>query len=290
MPLSECAGLLGFLGVVYINLAVIFILAGPTYRAYPKIYTLIQPACQSLLAWHPSDHNGPGMSATTSSSTPNTYRVQLVRDQLEDDIVNGRLKPGEQVQVEELMGRFGVSRTPVREALQQLEASGLVEVRPKRGTYVSQVGVTELFQMFEVMAELEAMCARLAARRAQPAQLAEIQQALLMCEREGAAVDSAADRYYYANEHFHQLIYHACGNAFLVQQTLGLKNRLKPYRRLQLRLRDRIAHSLAEHRAIVRALMDANPEAAAGAARDHVLIQGQRFVDLVCLSEVNVTR
>lgn len=221
-----------------------------------------------------------------SATTTNTYRVQHIRDQLEDDIVNGRLQPGEQVQVEQLMGRFSVSRTPVREALQQLEASGLVEVRPKRGTYVSRLGVTELFQMFEVMAELEAMCARLAARRAQPGQLQEIQKALTRCE-EAASSGDTADAYYYANEQFHQLVYHACGNSFLVQQTMSLKNRLKPYRRLQLRLRDRISHSLAEHRAIASALMAADPVAAGDAARDHVLIQGQRFVDLVCLSEAS---
>ena len=87
-------------------------------------------------------------------------RVQLVRDQLEDDIVNGRMAPGEQVLIESLMARFEVSRTPVREALQQLEISGLVVVQPKRGTFVAQVGIAELIQMFEVMAELESRTGR----------------------------------------------------------------------------------------------------------------------------------
>jgi DNA-binding GntR family transcriptional regulator len=112
---------------------------------------------------------------------PNRSRVQLVRDQLEDDIVNGRMQPGEQVQIEALMARFGVSRTPVREALQQLEISGLVAVQPKRGTFVAKVGIAELIQMFEVMAELEALCARLAARRGSAAVLDEIGAALAEC-------------------------------------------------------------------------------------------------------------
>ena len=77
---------------------------------------------------------------------PTRSRVQQVRDQLEDDIVNGRMQPGEQVQVEQLMARFGVSRTPVREALQQLEISGLVAVQPKRGTFVAQVGLPALIR------------------------------------------------------------------------------------------------------------------------------------------------
>ena len=219
------------------------------------------------------------------STQPNSRsRVQQVRDQLEDDIVNGRMRPGEQVQIEALMARFAVSRTPVREALQQLEISGLIEVLPKRGTFVAKVGMPELIHMFEVMAELEALCARLAARRAPPATLADIQRALDACESEAGADDPNA--YYYANEQFHGLIYQACGNPFLVQQTLTLKNRLKPYRRLQLRMRNRIAQSLDEHRQIVAALQSGSADQAADAAREHVLIQGQRFTDFVSLAEM----
>ncbi|MEZ5702623.1 MAG: GntR family transcriptional regulator [Burkholderiaceae bacterium] len=210
-------------------------------------------------------------------------RVQRVRDQLEDDIVNGRMRPGEQVQIEALMARFEVSRTPVREALQQLEISGLVEVLPKRGTFVAKVGIPALVHMFEVMAELEAMCARLAARRAPENALAGIREALKACEREAASND--ANAYYYENERFHGLIYQACGNPFLVQQTQALKNRLKPYRRLQLRMRNRIQQSLSEHREIVRAVELGDAEAAASAAREHVLIQGQRFNDFISLAE-----
>lgn len=216
------------------------------------------------------------------AESPIRSRVQQVRDQLEDDILNGRMRPGDQVQIEQLMVRFGVSRTPVREALQQLEISGLVEVQPKRGTFVAQVGIPEMIQMFEVMAELEALCARLAARRASAVMLSEIGAALAECEVQSATQD--ANAYYYANEQFHQLIYQACGNAFLVQQTQLLKNRLKPYRRLQLQIRNRMAQSLQEHRGIVDALNRGDGEAAAQAARDHVLIQGQRFTDLMSLA------
>lgn len=209
-------------------------------------------------------------------------RVQLVRDQLEDDIVNGRMRPGEQVQIEQLMERFGVSRTPVREALQQLEISGLVVVQPKRGTFVAQVGIAELIQMFEVMAELEALCARLAARRATRQVLEELESALAACEARCAA--EALNDYYYANEQFHQIVYQACGNPFLVQQTLALKNRLKPYRRLQLQMRNRMAQSLQEHRELARALQQGDPDSAADIARKHVLVQGQRFRDLMSMA------
>jgi DNA-binding GntR family transcriptional regulator len=216
-------------------------------------------------------------------SLPARSRMQCVRDQLEDDIVNGLLEPGVQLDIEELMSRFDVSRTPVREALQQLEASGLVDVIPKRGTYVAKVGLPELIELFEVMAELEAMCARLAARRATHDDVAHIEEALNACEQ--AAGEGNANQYYYVNERFHQLIYQTCGNAYLVQQTVALKTRLKPYRRLQLQLRNRMAQSLTEHRDIVQAIKLGNGEQAASVAREHVLIQGQRFSDLMSLAD-----
>ena len=117
-------------------------------------------------------------------STPHRTRslVQRVREQIEDDIVEGRLRPGDQLHMDDIAAQYGVSRTPVREAFQQLEASGLVEVRPKRGTYVASISTADLIEMFEVMAELEAMCARLAARRADKTLIADLSQAMEHCE------------------------------------------------------------------------------------------------------------
>lgn len=207
--------------------------------------------------------------------------VQRVREQLEDDIVEGRLRPGVQLYIEDIAAQFQVSRTPVREALQQLEASGLVEVLPKRGTYVAAVSVSTLIEMFEVMAELEAMCARLAARRADDAMRTDLALAMRECEQQ--AQEGRPNDYYHANERFHQLVYQASGNHYLSQQTIALKNRLKPYRRMQLQVRDRMSQSVFEHRALVEAIQQGQADAAAQAARDHVLVQGQRFNDLMAL-------
>lgn len=216
-----------------------------------------------------------------ATSTKSTSLVQRVREQLEDDIVEGRLRPGVQLYVDEIATQFQVSRTPVREALQQLEASGLVIVQPKRGTYVAEVSIGTLIAMFEVMAELEAMCARLAARRADTLMRFELAQVMQQCEVEADAGNP--NSYYRANETFHQLIYQASGNSYLVQQTIALKNRLKPYRRMQLQVRDRMAQSLQEHRTLVEAITQGQAELAADAARAHVLVQGQRFTDLMAL-------
>lgn len=206
-------------------------------------------------------------------------RAQRLRDGLEEAIINGELLPGERLDPESLARRYACSRTPIREAIQQLAASGLVTVVPKRGTFVAELGITQLVEMFEVMAELEGMCGRLAARRIAPAEAAELQDALERC---GAAARSEdADRYYYENERFHHVIYAASRNGFLEREARQLHARLKPYRRLQLRLRNRVARSYAEHEAVVRAILDGDGAAAEAALKAHVLVQGERFSDFV---------
>ena len=91
-----------------------------------------------------------------------------LRDILEDDIVNGVLRPGERLDEAALAERFKVSRTPIREAFKNLVGTGLVETIPNRGTFVTDIGLPQLIEMFEVMAELEGMCARLAAGGSMP--------------------------------------------------------------------------------------------------------------------------
>ncbi|HSH50072.1 MAG TPA: GntR family transcriptional regulator [Halomonas sp.] len=205
--------------------------------------------------------------------------AQRLRDALEDDIINGRRTPGERLDPDALCQEFGVSRTPVREAIQQLVASGLVTVVPKRGTFVARVGIDELIEMFEVMAELEGMCGRLAARRITETELEALRQAYERCEAAAEAGDT--DDYYYENEAFHDCIYSASHNGFLASEVRQLKQRLKPYRRLQLQVRQRLTSSLEEHREIVAAIEAGEAGNAEQALREHVLIQGERFSDFV---------
>ena len=99
------------------------------------------------------------------------------------------------------------------------------------------------------------------------------------CAREASGGD--ADAYYYANERFHHLIYAACHNAFLAEQARQLHARLKPYRRLQLRARSRVASSLAEHQGIVDAILAGDGDRAERLLREHILIQGERLADFI---------
>lgn len=200
-----------------------------------------------------------------------------VRESIENAIAWGIRLPGERLDEQQLALEFGVSRTPVREALQLLAATGFVDIRPRRGAIVAMPSPERLYEMFEVMAELEAMCARLAARRIGPEGAAELVAAHEAC----AARVPVADEYYAANELFHQVIYRLSGNSFLASEALALQKRLKPFRRLQLRVAGRISTSLAEHEDIVAAISAGDGEAASNAIRSHVRVQGERFSDLV---------
>ncbi|OYU45469.1 MAG: GntR family transcriptional regulator, partial [Burkholderiales bacterium PBB4] len=124
-----------------------------------------------------------------------------LREKIEEQIATGALPPGSSLDEATLVEQHGVSRTPVREALIQLAAEGLIEIRPRRGAIVTSIGPTRLIEMFEVMAELEAMCGRLAARRMSDAQRKALMAAHQACEEARAKDDS--DAYFYCNEQFH---------------------------------------------------------------------------------------
>lgn len=204
-----------------------------------------------------------------------------LREALEDDIISGRLRPGQRLDEAGLAERFGVSRTPIREALIQLSASGLVEIKPRRGAFVLLLGPRELMESFELMAELEAACARLAAQRMSPADRKAITAAHADCEAAAAAGDDSA--YYEANTRFHGAIYAATGNRVLAAETLRLQRSLQPYRRLQLKVPRRMDASFSEHGGILEALLAGNGAMAEQRLRDHVLIQGERFMSLLAI-------
>lgn len=202
-----------------------------------------------------------------------------IRETLERHIVEGEFADGDRLDEVKLSSRFGVSRTPLREALRMLAGSGLVELIPRRGAFVRHPSIIELVEMFEVMAELEAMCARHAARRISPGALAELSVTARACEQ--AMQNQDPDTYYHRNEDFHQLIYKASGNSFLATEASRLQKRLRPFRRMQLRARGRMQQSMKEHATILHAIETGDADAAATALRSHVAVQGERFHDLL---------
>lgn len=202
-----------------------------------------------------------------------------VRRGLEESIVGGRYAPGDKLDLDAICTEYGCSRTPVREALQYLSNSGLVRIEPKRGTFVSRLTVRELTERFELMAEMEGLCASLAAHRMSAEQDVRLRAGLEACEQHFLTGDT--DGYYDANSEFHQAIYAGAGNAFLARQAIWLQSHLEVYRRLQLRMGDRLSRSLDEHRAIVEAINAGDSDTARRLARAHVAIQGEEYTELV---------
>jgi DNA-binding GntR family transcriptional regulator len=205
--------------------------------------------------------------------------AQRLRQRIEDEIVSGELALGSRLDENQLAARFGVSRTPIREALLQLAVTGLIQTKPRRGAIVSAPEPHLLLAMFETMAEIEAACGRLAARRLVPEDAVALGAALDGCRAALATDDTEA--YYAENYVFHTVVYRASHNAFLADQALSLHRRLAPYRRLQLRVRQRLPQSLAEHEAIVAAIVAGDERRASEVLRSHVIVQGDRFTDLV---------
>ncbi|TCO70812.1 GntR family transcriptional regulator [Rhodovulum euryhalinum] len=206
-------------------------------------------------------------------------RADTIASEIEEAILTGEFADGDRLDEHRLADRFGVSRTPVREALLKLAQSGLVEHAPRRGVFVRHPGPVELIEMFEVMAEIEALCGRLAARRISDAALDELRAANARCR--AALGRGDADAYYAENEGFHRIVYRESGNGFLASEAGRLHRRLQPFRRLQLRARGRMAQSMAEHEAVVDALAAGDAERAAAALRGHVAVQGEKFHDLM---------
>ena len=202
-----------------------------------------------------------------------------IRDSLEQRIVEGELGNGKRLDETELSGFYGVSRTPIREALQRLAESGLAEHLPRRGTFVRSPSLSQLVEMFEVMAELECMAIRLAARRATTKDIDALEKDNETCRAAVAANDTK--KYYEINARLHGRIYQMSGNSFLANEARRLHDRLRPFRRLQLRVRGRIEESMAEHDIILAALRDGNADRAMETMKKHITIVGVRFNDLV---------
>ena len=201
-------------------------------------------------------------------------RAEELRLQLADEIVRGALPPGAPLDETELARRFNVSRTPVREALRQLVASGLVDSQAHRGAVVARPSRDRLSAMFEAMAELEALCAGLAAERMQPAErhgLEAIHEELRVLSHAGNP-----ERFHEVNERFHNAIYAGSQNGYIAEMTLATRVRVQPFRRAQFRNLGRLAKSHAEHDRVVVAIMRGDRTGAASAMRAHIeLVRGE---------------
>jgi len=195
-----------------------------------------------------------------------------IRNQLANDIIGRRLAPGERLDEAGVARRFGTSRTPVREAMRDLAAAGLVEITDFKGATVVRLSQADLSGILDVIADLECASARTAAQLRLPVHLRALKSALDRCVAAEAADDIVA--YQVADQVFHRTICDASQNRFLIETTLTSWNRIEYYRRLTFQRQGRMIISLAEHRRIADAIMQGNAEEAEQLLRHHLRNDG----------------
>jgi DNA-binding GntR family transcriptional regulator len=214
---------------------------------------------------------------------PMQTRTEKLCGEVAEAILGGEFEPGTRLDEQMLANRYGVSRTPVREVLRQLAARGLVETRPRRGAIVAQVTSQQLDTLFGAMAEMEATCARLSAigmTQVERRRLGALQE--MMAEM---AARGDADAYAAANQRFHNMIYEGCHNSVIMEMTVALRGRLMPFRRAQFRAPGRLPRSLAEHGAVVTAILAADAGKAHAAMLHHVSLVEDAYEQFAMLSQ-----
>ena len=202
-----------------------------------------------------------------SLSQPALY--EQVAERLRTRIYAHELAPGTWVDEQALAVEYGISRTPLREALKVLASEGLVTLKPRRGCYVTELSEQDLDEIYPVMALLEGRCAAEAAGKASDTDIKRLEAIHEKLERYASAGDT--DHFFEANQEFHSLLQQLAGNRWLKQLIDDTRKMLKLTRRDSLRLEGRLKQSLAEHRAVLAAIQRRDAPAAGQLMHDHLL-------------------
>lgn len=187
---------------------------------------------------------------------------------LREAILNGRMAAGARLRQTDLADQFGISRTPIREALVRLRQEGLVELLPGGGVQVKILDLDEAVEMYDLREVLDGLAARLAAGRADAATIARLDRAL-RCQAECVERGSAA-QWFPAHVAFHEEILKAAGNRHLARLSTVIRLSIRHFHPLLLRTEHRLEHAYREHRAIWDAIRTHDGDAAERLARAHI--------------------
>lgn len=198
-----------------------------------------------------------------------TALYQEVAERLRQRIFAHELTPGDWIDEQKLAEQYGISRTPLREALKVLAAEGLVDLKPRRGCYVTEISRQDIDDIFPLMAMLEGRCAFIAVQLAKPADIRDLKA--IHEKLESAAKDSRIDAFFEANQEFHRRIQELTNNRWLLSVIQDLRKVLKLSRLHSLSLEGRLQQSLEEHRIIMAAFEAGDAEKAEKSMHDHLL-------------------
>lgn len=200
----------------------------------------------------------------------------VVAEELEEEIIAGIIPAGSRLDESSIAERFGISRTPVREALHMLCARSLTERVPYKGVLVVQISDERIDQMFEAMAEMEATCGRLSSQRMTMGERAELERLHQTMNALAEAGDHGG--YHSANSAFHELLFQGSHNSDLLAMAQTLRIKLAPFRKYQLKDTGRLKRSCLEHQQIVDAILDQDGRAAESALRRHLVSAAQEVL------------
>ena len=188
--------------------------------------------------------------------------------ELKRTILEGRVAPGEKLNEVELARALGISRTPVREAINRLGKEGLVEIFPQRGAFVVQFSEKDIFELFLIRENLEGLAARLAADRITDSSLARLESCVHGFKEPFS--DKDIQRYAREDFRFHQSIVTLSDARRLIQLVSSLHDHIRIFRLTTRGVSDRMKSSLAEHRFIIEALRKKDPEESEERMRQHI--------------------
>jgi len=186
---------------------------------------------------------------------------------LADEIIAGKLVPGQRLEERELASRFAASRTPIREALLRLQERGMIEIMPRRGIIVAKISPERLATLLEAQCEFEALCARRACESMSAMERKELEH----IHEQSAQYVRAGNHYGFleTNKQFHDFIARSTHNDVLTTMLVEMRERLAPFRQAQSLVENRLELAQSEHEAVVNAILEGNADAAFHAMREH---------------------
>ena len=195
-----------------------------------------------------------------------------VFQKIREDILNGKYKENDELRENTIGKELGVSRTPVREALRQLELEGLVTIIPNRGAYVTGINQKDIWDIYMVRSHLEGLCARWATEHITEEQLDELEETLMLSEfqmnkESGFSVQQVAT----LDGRFHAILYEASGSRILSHVLTDFHNYVKMARKSSIVSEERARKSIREHRQILRAIKERDAEMAEQLANEHII-------------------
>ncbi|OZI26087.1 GntR family transcriptional regulator [Bordetella genomosp. 9] len=191
---------------------------------------------------------------------------ERIRSDIEQRILEGTLLPGTPVDELGLIAEYGVSKTPVREALLQLQAQGLLDSLPRGGMVVAKLDVQELLHMWELMADMEGLCARYACDRMTTSE----RQALAALHERSAGERDNVRKWRETDLEFHEMLYHGARNPYLREAIMRIRARTAAYRMHAAGATGRLQASYSQHAMVVNAILAGDGPAAARAMVEHM--------------------